>query len=118
LLKKYPSIRIQEPSFSLLEKFDAVTFLHDYELIIPKEIYDWLDFILPMTIEWKTQNPGEQLSNTFNKLTYDKISTWYDGPYYYDYEKISKESEPSIPVTPNVVTVHATHPIIESKHNY
>lgn len=49
-------------------------------------LYQVLDCIvpcrLPCNVEWKTTNPGEQMTNTFHKIVLKDKSEWYNSEYY------------------------------------
>jgi hypothetical protein len=55
-------------------------------LHLPGEIYNGLGVVMPWTIpqhiQFKTVNPGEQTTGTFNKLVLDDHSVWYKGNFY------------------------------------
>lgn len=55
-------------------------------LHLPEEIYAGLGTVMPWTIpqhiQFKTVNPGEQTTGTFNKLVLDDHSVWYKGDFY------------------------------------
>lgn len=37
---------------------------------------------IPLKIEWKVTKPGEQMTNTFNRIVLSDNNTWYKGLYY------------------------------------
>jgi hypothetical protein len=49
-------------------------------------LYDGLAVVaewkIPRKINFKTSNPGEQMTNTFHQLVLDDHSVWYNGKYY------------------------------------
>lgn len=55
-------------------------------LDIPIEIYKCLEIIrpwdFPAAVTFKTTQPGEQMTNTFNKLVLEDTSIWYKGMFY------------------------------------
>jgi hypothetical protein len=55
-------------------------------LHLSKKIYDGLGTVMPWTIprhiQFKTINPGEQTTGTFNKLVLEDHSVWYKGHFY------------------------------------
>ena len=58
----------------------------DFIYEIPENIYNGLGVVMPWdiprTLEFKTTNPGEQMTNTFNQLVYENNDEWYYGKYY------------------------------------
>jgi len=55
-------------------------------LDIPDSIYLGLGAVfpwrIPQKIQWKTINPGEQMTGTFHKLVLEDTKVWYQGLYY------------------------------------
>lgn len=53
---------------------------------IPEEIYNIYTMMrevkLPRKVEFKVTNPGEQMTNTFNKLVLEDNKEWYKGEFY------------------------------------
>lgn len=58
----------------------------DTVLNLPQFLYDGLAIIkpwdIPRQIDYKTINPGEQMTNTFNVTVLQNPSIWYEGRYY------------------------------------
>lgn len=85
LLNKYQHIYVQPPERCYyLGAMDAVAFLakDDMDFLIPKDLYDYLPFKIPQGVEWKIQNPGEQLTNTFHRTVIENPNVWYEGTFY------------------------------------
>ena len=79
----------------LSKEFDYVELLgvsDDYHysvkdiLYLPDPIYEILTILKTVNFEknvtFRTQNPGEQMSNTFNKIVYEDNKEWYKGKFY------------------------------------
>lgn len=62
------------------------TFVLDYALEIPDQVYQTAgkkaQWTIPQKIEWKVQNPGEQMTNTFQQVILQDNSQWYRGKLY------------------------------------
>jgi hypothetical protein len=52
------------------------------KLNISDDMYSSLIFTIPQQVTWKVQNPGEQMTNTFNKMHIGDPESWYVGKYY------------------------------------
>lgn len=64
---------------SAIYKFDMVS-------NIPTLIYELLGYIKPLSfpqkMTFKVTNPGEQMTNTFNKVVLEDNNIWYQGNFY------------------------------------
>lgn len=53
---------------------------------IPETLYDciaaYATWDIPRTIQFRVTNPGEQMTNTFNKIVITDNNHWYDGKFY------------------------------------
>jgi hypothetical protein len=84
ILKLFPELPCLL-AFSSYRKIyhNAMFYLEKYKsLRVPDIFYNEVKMSIPQDIQWKSQNPGEQLTNTFNKISIDQPSTWYIGKYY------------------------------------
>lgn len=58
----------------------------DYVISIPDDYYSAMGEIMPWSIpadiSFKVTNPGEQMTNTFHKLTLENNSVWYKSSFY------------------------------------
>lgn len=79
----YGKIMIKENPYTLTRSYIITTetkTINDFT--IPDDMYHEINFAIPQSIQWKSQNPGEQLTNTFNITHINNPSTWYVGKYY------------------------------------
>jgi len=49
---------------------------------IPEKYYTNGKFLLPQKIEFKTQNPGEQICGSFHRVVINDPDNWYNGYFY------------------------------------
>lgn len=48
-----------------------------------EEREDAITWDVPVDVEWKMTNPGEQMTNTFHKIVLKNNEAWYEGKYYH-----------------------------------
>jgi len=70
-------------SYLINQKFeDKLKYIFDVDPII----MEFLDFIrpcdFPRVLKFKVTNPGEQMTNTFNKIVFNDNSEWWKGKFY------------------------------------
>ena len=69
-------------------KYFKVYSLSDLHLILDFNpiVYSVLECVYPIRlgrkVEWKTTNPGEQMTNSFHAIVLEDRSVWYSGTYY------------------------------------
>ena len=85
LTKKF-SYLLHEDYYYSISQSDSMIRTMDVLLHPPAIVYDILQIVHPWDFErditFKTINPGEQMTNTFNKIVIEDNSEWYKGKFY------------------------------------
>lgn len=64
-------------------KLEEILNIDERVLEMLRNLSQQIVFVLPFKTEWKTTNPGEQMTNTFHQIILRDNKKWYKGRYYH-----------------------------------
>lgn len=65
------------------DKLEEILDIDERVVKLAHELSPLTTFVLPLKTEWKTTNPGEQMTNTFHQIVLQNNEEWYKGRYYH-----------------------------------